>query len=87
MELQFSMNSVSWPRVNPLLSFTVLLVGWTKQQLTNLNHHSFDPSGAAHGTNSLKYRVVNLVFSVKMVFRIPLIVVNALVIVFELIFG
>ena len=61
-------------------------IGCTKQQITNLNQHSFDPASSSLST-SFKYKIVNLIFSLKMVCKIPLLVINLLVIVFELIFG
>ncbi|KAI1653050.1 Yos1-like protein [Daldinia decipiens] len=54
----------------------------------NLSSTSFDPAfGAGPDTQSVKAKVVNLIASVRMVMRIPLIAINTLIILYELVLG
>ncbi|CAI7675870.1 unnamed protein product [Penicillium palitans] len=55
-------------------------VGWGRTQA--------DPGfGATYDTTSVKAKSVNLIASVRTVMRIPLIVINTVIIVYELILG
>ncbi|PWY80697.1 Yos1-like protein [Aspergillus sclerotiicarbonarius CBS 121057] len=55
-------------------------IGWGRTQ--------GDPAfGAAYDTTSVKAKTINLIASVRTVMRIPLIVINTIVIVYELILG
>ncbi|KAL4792543.1 Yos1-like protein [Aspergillus venezuelensis] len=55
-------------------------IGWGRQQ----NDPSF---GAAYDNTSVKAKTINLIASVRTVMRIPLIVINTIIIVYELILG
>ena len=59
-------------------------IGWTKQQV-QLNIHTFE--SASGSLNSKKISVINAIYSIKTVCRIPLIFLNLVVIVVKLIFG
>ncbi|RAL01084.1 YOS1 family protein [Aspergillus ibericus CBS 121593] len=55
-------------------------IGWGRTQ--------GDPAfGASYDTTSVKAKTINLIASVRTVMRIPLIVINTIVIVYELILG
>ncbi|KAL1958211.1 hypothetical protein VTO42DRAFT_5067 [Malbranchea cinnamomea] len=54
-------------------------VGWGRQ---------YDPGfGATPDTSSIKAKTVNLIASVRTVMRIPLIAINIIIIIYELILG
>ncbi|KAI1802455.1 Yos1-like protein [Daldinia bambusicola] len=54
----------------------------------NLSSSSYDPAfGAGPDAQSVKAKVVNLIASVRMVMRIPLIAINTLIILYELVLG
>ncbi|OTB14383.1 hypothetical protein K445DRAFT_319204 [Daldinia sp. EC12] len=54
----------------------------------NLSSTSYDPAfGAGPDSQSVKAKVVNLIASVRMVMRIPLIAINTLIILYELVLG
>ncbi|KAJ5809920.1 Protein transport protein Y [Penicillium tannophilum] len=55
-------------------------IGWGRTQA--------EPGfGASHDTTSVKAKSINLIASVRTVMRIPLIVINTVIIVYELILG
>ncbi|KAL4933854.1 hypothetical protein ASPSYDRAFT_46710 [Aspergillus sydowii CBS 593.65] len=55
-------------------------IGWGRTQA--------DPAfGAAYDSTSVKAKTINLIASVRTVMRIPLIVINTIIIVYELILG
>jgi hypothetical protein len=55
-------------------------IGWGRTQA--------DPAfGATYDSTSIKAKSVNLIASVRTVMRIPLIVINATIIIYELILG
>ncbi|KAL2005624.1 hypothetical protein VTN00DRAFT_10117 [Thermoascus crustaceus] len=55
-------------------------IGWGRTQA--------DPAfGAAYDNQSIKAKSVNLIASVRTVMRIPLIVINTIIIIYELILG
>ncbi|KUI65850.1 Protein transport protein YOS1 [Cytospora mali] len=54
----------------------------------NWSTKSFDPAfGQAGSDTSVKGKIVSLIASVRMIMRIPLIITNTLIIVYELILG
>ncbi|PYH74237.1 YOS1 family protein [Aspergillus vadensis CBS 113365] len=55
-------------------------IGWGRTQ----NDPAF---GANYDTTSVKAKTINLIASVRTVMRIPLIVINTIIIVYELILG
>ncbi|KAF9892004.1 hypothetical protein FE257_002968 [Aspergillus nanangensis] len=56
-------------------------IGWGRTQQT-------DPSfGVSYDGSSVKAKTINLISSVRTVMRVPLIVINTMVIVYELILG
>ncbi|KAL4941562.1 Yos1-like protein [Aspergillus oleicola] len=55
-------------------------IGWGRQQ----NDPAF---GTAYDNTSVKAKTINLIASVRTVMRIPLIVINTIIIVYELILG
>ncbi|OJZ92257.1 hypothetical protein ASPFODRAFT_39588 [Aspergillus luchuensis CBS 106.47] len=55
-------------------------IGWGRTQ----NDPAF---GATYDTTSVKAKTINLIASVRTVMRIPLIVINTIIIVYELILG
>ncbi|KAL2820232.1 Yos1-like protein [Aspergillus cavernicola] len=55
-------------------------IGWGRTQA--------DPAfGATHDSTSVKAKTINLIASVRTVMRIPLIVINTIIIVYEFILG
>ncbi|KAJ5295982.1 hypothetical protein PENANT_c001G10130 [Penicillium antarcticum] len=55
-------------------------IGWGRTQA--------EPAfGSAHDSTSVKAKTINLIASVRTVMRIPLIVINTVIIVYELILG
>ncbi|KAL1964341.1 hypothetical protein VTN77DRAFT_7026 [Rasamsonia byssochlamydoides] len=55
-------------------------IGWGRMQT--------DPGfGASYDSTSVKAKTVNLIASVRTVMRIPLIVINTIIIIYELILG
>ncbi|KAH9450745.1 hypothetical protein MJO28_009811 [Puccinia striiformis f. sp. tritici] len=63
-------------------------IGWSTKQI---NHVQFqDPSIISthhHQAGSVKERLINLIGAVRTLMRIPLIAINVLVIIYELILG
>jgi len=54
----------------------------------HLSPSSFDPAfGAGPDSQSMKAKVVNLIASVRTLMRIPLIAINTLIIIYELVLG
>jgi hypothetical protein len=74
-----------------LLPFLRLFLDFllTSDSAVNLSSSSFDPAfgQSAADNSSVKAKVVNLITSVRTLMRIPLIVVNTLIIVYELVLG
>ncbi|KAK0551462.1 hypothetical protein OC861_000532 [Tilletia horrida] len=65
-------------------------IGWSQSQIQN--HHLQDPSGfggggGGMGEPGIKARLVNLISAVRMLMRLPLIVINLVVILYLLILG
>ncbi|KAK2073032.1 hypothetical protein P8C59_007344 [Phyllachora maydis] len=53
----------------------------------NLSPSSYDPAFGQSADASIKAKVINLIASVRTLMRIPLIVINTLIIVYELVLG
>ncbi|ORX52743.1 Yos1-like protein [Hesseltinella vesiculosa] len=53
-------------------------IGWSVQA---------DPSGFGGDSQSVKFKIINLISAVRTLMRIPLIAINIVVIVYELILG
>ncbi|KAI0021036.1 Yos1-like protein [Xylariomycetidae sp. FL0641] len=54
----------------------------------NLSSSSYDPAfGAGPGAESVKGKIINLIASVRTLMRIPLIAINTLIILYELVLG
>ncbi|KAH7376469.1 Yos1-like protein [Plectosphaerella cucumerina] len=53
----------------------------------NLSPASYDPAFGQGADASVKAKIINLIASVRTLMRIPLIAVNTLIIVFELVLG
>ncbi|KAK0734977.1 Yos1-like protein [Lasiosphaeria miniovina] len=53
----------------------------------NLSPSSYDPAFGQSADASVKAKIINLIASVRTLMRIPLIVINTLIIVYELVLG
>lgn len=53
----------------------------------NLSPSSYDPAFGQSPDASVKVKIINLIASVRTLMRIPLIVINTLIIVYELVLG
>ncbi|OJJ44350.1 hypothetical protein ASPZODRAFT_135162 [Penicilliopsis zonata CBS 506.65] len=53
----------------------------------NLSSTTYDPSFGSGDATSVKAKIINLIASVRTLMRIPLIIVNTLIIVYELVLG
>ncbi|KAH8891920.1 Yos1-like protein [Thozetella sp. PMI_491] len=53
----------------------------------NLSPSSYDPAFGQGADASAKAKIINLIASVRTLMRIPLIVINTLIIVYELVLG
>ncbi|KAK2030715.1 Yos1-like protein [Colletotrichum zoysiae] len=53
----------------------------------NLSPSSYDPSFGASADASVKAKIINLIASVRTLMRMPLILINAMIILYELILG
>jgi len=67
-------------------------IGWTSTQPQNSNagfHQSYDQSGYGYAQQDVgvKVRMINLISAVRTLMRIPLIGLNLVVIVYELVLG
>lgn len=67
-------------------------IGWSsvQPQSTNVGYqHSFDQNGYGYGQQDVgvKLRIINLISAVRTLMRIPLIGLNLVVIVYELVLG
>ena len=61
-------------------------IGWGRAHLQQSSEPSFGGVGA-NDPDSIKSRVVNLISSIRMVTRVPLIAVNMILIAYELVLG
>lgn len=53
----------------------------------NFSPSSYDPAFGQSPDASVKARTINLIASVRTLMRIPLIIVNTLIIIYEIVFG
>ncbi|EHA57393.1 hypothetical protein MCOR27_001590 [Pyricularia oryzae] len=53
----------------------------------NLSPSSYDPAFGQSPDASVKARIINLIASVRTLMRIPLIVINTLIIIYEIVLG
>lgn len=60
-------------------------IGWGRAHLQQSSEPSF--GGVSNDPDSIKSRVVNLISSIRMVTRVPLIAVNMVLIAYELVLG
>lgn len=92
MPLRFSAKTASshavrpptQPRGDPRpLVYAVILIPFP----VNLSPSSYDPAFGQGADASVKAKIINLIASVRTLMRIPLIAVNTLIIMYELVLG
>ncbi|KAF5675003.1 yos1-like domain-containing protein [Fusarium heterosporum] len=72
----------------PLIEFKYWrIVFLTNKSLVNLSPASYDPAFGAGPDASVKAKIINLIASVRTIMRMPLIFVNSVIILYELILG
>jgi immediate early response 3-interacting protein 1 len=81
LSLNTSNDNMGYNEVSLFFVFYIILVGW------GYSSESSTGFGRSSSTHTVKYRLVHLIYAIRTIFRIPLIILNTVAVLFLLVLG